>query len=146
MKPVRRSYLIVVAVALMAGAVLAWTNATGQSSAGPTPVKFSTVSDEMLVGTGLNFSTPESGKPSAAAADAATSAASKAYGGRAVLESRYAHCVDTQSVPVLSQDCWAVSLDPSGLSSNGPEDVKAKYFLVLIDPETGKVIEGADGG
>ena len=140
-----RRYVLVAAVVFAVAAVLAWSTASGRS-AGPNPaVTFSTVPAAKLAVAGITLSAPSGPTPSAADGDAAATAASLDYGGRSILESHYAHCTDTQSVPALSEDCWAISLDPSGLSASGPVDQQATYLLVLIDPTTDKFIEGADG-
>ena len=65
-----------------------------------------------------------------------------------MLEYHYAHCADEQSPAGLSEDCWAVSLDPSGLTSHGPPGAVPQqftYLLVLLDPTDDKFIEAATG-
>lgn len=149
LRRINRRYLsLLVAVVVVAGAVLAWSSARGRSS-GPNPtVTFSTVSAATLATAGVALNAPATATPSAAAANAAEAAATSAYGGRAVLESHYAHCVITRSVPAVSKDCWAVSLDPSGMSADGPPEAPPQqftYLLVLIDPSTNKLILAVSG-
>ena len=145
---VKRRYLLLAVLVVAVGAALAWSSASGRS-AGPGPsVTFSTVPAAKMAVNGITLSTALNATPSAAAGDAAANAASSDFGGRSVLEYHYAHCVDDQSVPGLSEDCWAVSLDPSGISSDGPpsaEPQQANYLLVLINPTNDKFIESAEG-
>lgn len=86
--------------------------------------------------------------PSAAAGRAAARAAGKEFGGRKVLEYHYVHCADGQSVGLLDEDCWAASLDPAGMGSNGPPgsaEQNASYLLVFIDPGNDSFIEAQSG-
>ncbi|HEY3461975.1 MAG TPA: hypothetical protein VGK62_00800 [Gaiellaceae bacterium] len=70
----------------------------------------------------------------------------QAVDGRKVLEYHYVHCVDA---PGVDEDCWAVSLDPSGLTGNGgrpgiaPQE--ASDLMVLIYPMGDEVIETQQG-
>jgi hypothetical protein len=132
-------------VAVGAAAAFSWPSAPRASS----PVIFSTVPAAKLALAGIALTEPGGPTPSAAAGDAAAAAASK-DAGASVLEYHYAHCVDSQSAnPHIDEDCWAVSLDPTGLRSSGPPGSpaqKATYNLVLIDPANDKFIEGANGG
>jgi hypothetical protein len=136
--------LVVALVVAVLGAPFAWWYVNRQ----PAQVTFSTVSAGKLAVVGIALTVPAGQTPSAAAGHAAAAAASKAFGGKAVLEYHYAHCVDTQSAPHVNEDCWAVSLDPSGLGSGGPRGAEpqgATYLLVLVDPATDTVIRAADG-
>lgn len=152
----RRVLLVFFAVLVAVSGAVAFKSAkTGRSSTTPT-VPFSTVSAAKLAVGGISLSPPQSNvSPSAADGQAAAAAASTFYGGRNVLEYHFVHCVDAQKAPVLSQDCWAVSLDPTGLGFSGPEGPstnqqasttqQASYLLVLIDPATDSFIEAQSG-
>jgi len=144
----KRRYLALAMVVIAAGAVLALSIPSGRSS-GPNPaVSFSTIPAEKLAVNGIILSAAQGAMASDASGGAAAEAASSALGGRAILESHYAHCVDTQRVPAVSEDCWAVSLDPQGITSNPPPGApvqQATYVLVLIDPANDSVIEVAEG-
>lgn len=97
---------------------------------------------------GITLSAPQTPTPSAADAEAAIAAASRAYSDYPLKSYRFAHCVDDQRAPRLDQDCWAVFLNPEGETSSGPagsQSQKATYLLVLVDPSTDQVIE-ADSG
>ncbi|MDX6480687.1 MAG: hypothetical protein QOG85_1197 [Gaiellaceae bacterium] len=111
---------------------------------------FSTIPAAKLAPAGITLTAPEGPIPSSAAGETAAKAASNESGGRAVLEYHYAHCVDSQSAnPHVDEDCWAVSLDPTGVVSNPPPGRPAQtatYSLLLIDPANDKFIEWADGG
>jgi hypothetical protein len=149
LRRIRRRYLVLPVMLVAAGLALALSTSIGRSS-GPNPsVTFSTVPAAKMAVAGIILSAPQGATPSAAAGDAAAAAASGDFGGRSVLEYHFAHCVDDQSVPGLSEDCWAVSLDPTGISSNGPPSAtpqqQATYLLVLIDPTNDKFIESASG-
>jgi hypothetical protein len=104
--------------------------------------------------------------PAPADGSAAAAAASHAFGDRQVISFEYQHCVDSGRVPPLDQDCWAVFLVPrAGGISGGPHVFPTTaststtsppvttpttpdepYFLVLVNPVTNSVIEGASGG
>ncbi|MGH3009672.1 MAG: hypothetical protein ACRDLM_09770 [Gaiellaceae bacterium] len=80
----------------------------------------------------------------------AAATASQGYGGRSVLDKQYVHCVEPGLVPPVSQDCWVVALDTTGMTTDPPvgsgiHSRQLAYFFVLIDPATGKAI-GAQGG
>jgi hypothetical protein len=97
--------------------------------------------------------------PAIAPADAATSgpaaiSAAEAFQGAKALTEQYMHCSDTSMTPALDEDCWVVSIDPTGMTdpSGGPAPAASgqqqalspaplQYDLVLVDPATGKVIE-----
>lgn len=121
-----------------------------RSAGTPLAVPFNAVSTAKLAAAGITLSVPQSAGPAASttAGEGAAAAASRALDGRTVREYHYAHCVDTQKVPALDQDCWAVSLDPSGLTSNPPPGFAAQqatYLIALIDPATQTFIESVDG-
>jgi len=68
-----------------------------------------------------------------------------------VREEHYVHCVDTWARPQIDQDCYAVSVDPSGVpvlgsALAGLSDPKpATWEVVFIDPSTGAVIDDRGG-
>ena len=98
---------------------------------------FVNVSADVLAHRGIAFGEPES-PPSMDEAEAAA-IASKAAGGRAVLESRYVYCRDVSKHPNIEQDCWAFSLDPTDrYSTRGA--IPATYSLVLVDPVSGEIL------
>ena len=148
----RRRTLIVagglaLVVAAAVGAVLG-TNARGGSS---TVVAFQTVSAAQLAAAGVSLNAPTDGGSASAAAVSAQAAATDALQNtesQKVLETHFAHCVDTQMTPTLDRDCWAVSLDPSNVESSpapGFPAQHATYLVALIDPSSGKFIEAIDG-
>lgn len=143
-KGIRRRYLIAAAVVLAVGATFAFATSSARSG---NAVAFTTIPAQKLVAGGIGLASPQGSIPTAAAGDAAAKAASQAFGGETVLEYHYAYCTDSQAVPPLAENCWAVSLDPSGLAGGGTPHTgpasKASYLLVLIDPATDAMIEGA---
>ena len=129
------------------------------SSSPATPVEFAAVSSKVLNADGIFLTQPQAppatvaslSSSSTAATDASTTAASekapwaasasKAFGGAPIRESQYAHCV----AEGIDQDCWAVSLDPSGLRSHGPMKWHDTFLVALVDPATDNVLF-AEGG
>lgn len=126
---------------------------SGQSSAFP----FTSVTPQELARGGVTLSTvsPPTDLPISAAD--ATAAARKFAGGRRALEVRYVRCVDATKEPKLDEGCWAVSIDPHGMTAPGgpvlmpsgtskprPRPV-VHYDLVFVDANSGKVIEGTLG-
>ena len=129
-------------MAVAAGAVFAFTTASAQSG---TAVTFTTIPAQKLGAVGIVLTAPQGPTPAAAAGEAAASEATKALGNK-VLEYHYAYCTDSETA--LAEDCWAVSLDPSGLGGGGGTPhtgtpSPASYLLVFIDPGTDAMIEGA---
>lgn len=112
-----------------------------------------------LAENGITLSAPVTAVP--ANGQTAADTASHDFDNRKVISYEFKHCVDVQRVPPVNQDCWAVFLDPShGAVSGGPRyypsttrshastqltTQQATYFLVLVDPTTDTVIEGASG-
>jgi len=145
MRRVKRRYLIAVGMAVAAGAAIALA-ITVTGSGGAAPGIFRTVSSGKLAAGGITLSAPHGSIPTSSAGEAAASAASQAFGGNKVREYHYAYCVDTQKVPALAQDCWAVSLDPSGYGGGGTPHTgpasPATYLLVLVDPSDDAVLDG----
>jgi len=92
---------------------------------------------ERLASQGIALAEPKS-SPSMDEVEA-SAIASKATGGAAVLESRYAYCRMVSKHPNIDQDCWAFSLDPTGRRS-AIGGTPATYSLVLIDPSSGEVL------
>jgi hypothetical protein len=147
----RRKYLAVALLLVaIAGSVAFAFAAIGRSAAFP----FRSVTPAELARGGVKVSaaTPPANLPITAAQAAATA---RKFQGRSTLEVRYVRCVDATKVPKLDQDCWAVSIDPHGLTALGGPAVtlngktrppsKIRYDLVFIDADTGKVIEGSLG-
>jgi hypothetical protein len=149
-----------VAVALLFGVVVAGLIVfafadIGQSAAFP----FRSVTPAELArgGVTLSAATPPANLPTTASGAVAT--VTKFQGGRRVLEVHYARCVDSQKVPRLDQDCWAVAIDPHGLRGHGGPAVMANghfkvrrkhaqafhYDVVFVDANSGKVIEATLG-
>jgi hypothetical protein len=109
----------------------------GRSFAGPIDgVEFANVSAGVLASGGVALDEPES-SPSMSEADA-SGIASAAVGGAAVLEARYAHCRIESKHPPVDLDCWAFSLDPTGLLSM--RGVPADYCLVVVHPVSGEIL------
>jgi hypothetical protein len=145
-RSIRRRYATLGGAIAVGVAVAALTAAGGNSTGAPVTV--STVSAATLANGGITLTAPQASSPTVAAGDAAATAASNTYGGREVLEYHFAHCVDSESVPALDEDCWAVSLDPGDLASSPPRGFSGKqfsYLLVLIDPANDKLIEAQSG-
>ena len=125
----------------------------GQSAAFP----FRSVTPAELARGGVEVSaaTPPANLPTTAAR--AASAAHKFQGAR-VLEVHYARCVDSDKVPKLNEDCWAVSMNPRGVAVpggpavlRGGKTTKAwhapivRYDLIFVNASSGKIIEGTAG-
>lgn len=139
----RKGAALLAIVALAVGAALAWTTVV-RSATPPARVPFGGVSSSVLAARGLDLTVPTASS-SAVAGAAAASAASQTFDGAAVLESHFAHCVAPGGV---DQDCWAVSLDPSGFHSHpldGSKPITATYMIVLVDPATGQILHAQDG-
>lgn len=131
---------------MVVAAGVAFALATSSArSGGSGPGLFSTIPTGKLAAGGITLTAPHGSTPSAAAGRAAARAAGRAFGEK-LLEYHYAYCSDTQHVPPLAQDCWAVSLDPSGHGGGGAPQTgppsAATYLFVLVDPSTDAVIEG----
>jgi hypothetical protein len=168
LRRVRRQYLAAAAVGLIAACGLAVSSAV-RSANSPTDVTFTTVSPQQLAEGGIQLSTPQNAaSPSANATEGQTAeaAARSWFGGIGqVLESHYAHCVDSTANPPISEDCWAVSLDPTNIAAptvgppaNPPgvttdttattttqQAARPSYMIVLVDPSTNKVLEAQSG-
>lgn len=147
--PARRRYLALAILTVAVAATVLALSIPSSRSSGPNPaVSFSTIPPVKLAQNGIILSAAQGAAPSDASGQAAATAASGDFGGRSILEYHYAHCVDTQRVPAISEDCWAVSLDPTGITSNPPPGHPlqfATYDLVLINPTNDKLIEAAEG-
>lgn len=146
---VRRRYLLLAAAVILTGATLATTSLV-RSATSPTAVTFTTFSQQDAASGSVQLSAASAASP-AAVGQAAASAASNFFGGLPVLESHFAHCVDTGMNPPVDEDCWAVSLDgshynpPTGSPPGGPVAKPLKYLFVLVEPGTNKILE-AQGG
>lgn len=110
----------------------------GSSTAGTGPLS-SVPASELATG-GITLAPPQptsSAQSQAISASQAEQAASAKFGDAAVLDATYADCQAPTS-PALSGNCWAISLDPgvAGPSTAGTP----KWFVVLVDPTTGKPI------
>jgi hypothetical protein len=145
-------------VALLMGVALTGSTAfalaeVGQSAAFP----FRSVTPAELARGGVEVSaaTPPANLP--ITAGGAVAAAKKFQGARA-LEVHYVRCVDNDKVPKLSEDCWAVSMNPHGIAVPGGPIVllgsgsararhrpTVSYDLVFVNASTGNVIEGTAG-
>lgn len=145
----RRAALLLAMVAVGAGTALGWTTVVRSANA-PTPVAFGDVSSTVLAARGIDLTVPTTSSASAAAdttavGATAASAASDAFGGATVLESHFANCVALGGV---DQDCWAISLDPSGFHSHpmdGSTPTTATYMVVLVDPATDQILHAQAG-
>jgi hypothetical protein len=153
----RRKYL---AVALLFGLVIAGSLVLAFAEIGRSaafPFRSVTPAELARGGVTLSAATPPADLPTTASGAAA--AARKFQGGRRVLEVRYVRCVDSQKVPRLDQDCWAIAIDPHGLTghggpqlfANGHSKVRRRhaqaftYDVVFVDATSGKVIEATLG-
>ena len=99
------------------------------------------MSAAVLANRGISLGEPKSASPMSE--EQAVAIASEASGEAAVLESRYAYCQIVSKNPPVAQDCWAFSLDPSGLASTG--GIPATYFLVVVDASSGDVLSRSWG-
>jgi hypothetical protein len=126
----------------------------GSRAEAPSPaqlVPFATLSSSLLEESGVTL-TETQATPSSAVAVASSGRAAQiasAEMGRTAREIHFAYCNDPGTAPPISEDCWAVSLDPSGFHSHGPVGSAirdASYLLVLIDPSTGNVLLRQAGG
>lgn len=133
---VTKRRLALAILAVITAAIVALSLAeTVWSDAGPSPLPFTGASASTLAADGVTLTPPQSAAPMAAATASGLAAQ---VGHKPVLQEQYAHCVVTSAVPPVDEDCWAVSLDPTGLASTTGDP--ATYYIVLIDPNTGKVL------
>ena len=141
------TYLCLVAACAAIAAVIALTAAPSGKSG--TPFPFTSVSAAQLASGGITLSSTTAAIPADAASTSTVAQAATAYEGAAVREMHYMHCVDTWARPQINQDCYAVSMDPSGVvvlgSPNMPPPKPATWEIELVDPTTAKVI-GDRGG
>lgn len=140
-----RRFAIVAVLSCAAAFSFALVASSGRSADPQATVAFQTVPAAKIASGGIVLTPVEGPAPPGVVGAAAATAV---FGQRRVLETHYAHCVDTESPALLNQDCWAVSLDPSGLVSNGPVGATpqtATFLLAFIDPASGKLIEAFDG-
>jgi hypothetical protein len=144
---VRRRYVLATGLVICATAVFFGTSSRGHSASIGEPVTVAGVSPSTLSGDGLDLTTAQTATPSSGG-QAAAAAASQRFGGRNVVDEQYAHCVEPGYQPPVSQDCWVVALDPSGMATSGIGGATSqplKYFFVLIDPAADKFIGGMGG-
>jgi hypothetical protein len=106
-----------------------------------------TVTGSQLTDAGIELTPPQEPVPaSAVSAAAAGAAASAGENNAAVLDVHYQHCTDTWQVsPPLSEDCYAVSLDPSAIAAEMPSSLTGPaptptWAVALVGP-SGQVIE-----
>ncbi|HEY3945595.1 MAG TPA: hypothetical protein VGL78_10240 [Solirubrobacteraceae bacterium] len=124
------------------GATL-WLGSVTKSATSPQLVPIAGVSADTLAQAGITLQQPLGAVP-AGAKDTAASAAQQFAGGAAIRDEQFAHCVAPGAS--IDEDCWAVSLDPSGFHANGPATIRqATYLVVLVDPTSGNALIGADG-
>lgn len=136
---------LVLAAGVVVAAGVAFALAMSSTRAGSArSITFATTSPQKLAAGGISLSAPHGSLLSAAAGEAAAGVASRDFGGDKVLEYHYAYCLDTQDVPSIAEDCWAVSLDPSGLEGGGTPSTgppsPASYLLALVNPATDTVL------
>jgi hypothetical protein len=146
---IRRRYALATAVFLSAVAALA-VSSLGNSASTPAAVSLAGISPSVVSVGGLDLSAAQSASPAAVTGENAADTASQAYGGRSVLDEHYVHCVERDRVPPVSQDCWVVALDTTGMTTDPPagsriQSQQLAYFFVLVDPATGKVIASQGG-
>jgi hypothetical protein len=143
----KRIALTVVALAAVAGA-LALLVPTGRSS-GSWP--FSVSSDALAKG-GIVLTPAATADPGNG--DSAEAAAAQLVGVPAAAVS-YMHCKDIYAnSPAIDQDCYVVQYDASrftlpsqaGSSQAQQGSNRLSWYVALIDPATGKVIETAGRG
>ena len=118
----------------------------------PAPVTFSSFTPKALAKGGVELTTPQ-GASSDGEGNAAEAAARKEFGGPSpVVEPHFAHCTDTRKVHLLNEDCWAVALNgadvaaPGGTPPGGPPAKPLKWFIVLVEPGTDKILDAQGGG
>jgi hypothetical protein len=161
MKQRRSIVLAVIGLTIVTTSALVFAT-TLMSANSPTLVGFNSVSASALEAhNGLMLTAPSDANASDASTEVqsrAEKAANQQYHA-AVLESHYAHCVGTG----VSQDCWAIGLDPSNYAKNLPSpaavgsysppkltnttpDTKPAYLIALVDPSTGEVLGSVYGG
>jgi len=141
----KRRYILLAALAVLAGAVLGLASVV-HSAGSPPPIVFAAVPPNVLSANGIDLTAPQ-GSSTTAAGQAAAATASRAFGGATVRESHFAHCVDPNLSPAIDQDCWAISLDPSGFHSHPPmgQPAAATYLIVLVDSTGGEVLHAQAG-
>lgn len=139
----RRKALYVAAVVSAAAIAGGFLAPNGRTSAWA----FKTVTGTQLANAGFELTPPQAAVPaSAVSAAAAAAAASVGENNAAVLEVHYQHCTDTwQTTPALSEDCYAVSLDPVGVAGEMPGSLAGPpptptWAVALVSP-SGRVME-----
>jgi hypothetical protein len=142
-------FVLVAAVAvaaLLGGLAMA---VAGNKSQAPLPV--GDVAASSLAGAGITLTPASAATPNAGAVVSTASKALEIAAGDSHVQAKageYVHCDDPNAAPPVSQDCWAVSIDPSQFHSHGPSTgtpIQATYAVELIDPATGQVLDRADG-
>jgi hypothetical protein len=141
---IRRWYVLPVLAAVVAAVAFGLASTSVHSAAPPAPVLLTAVPPSVLLADGISLTQPNTASGATATAQAAaTTAAQQQLNGNAVEEIKYAHCSVTNEAPPVNEDCWVVSLDPSGFTSHGPEGstpIPATYLVALVDPNTDNVI------
>ena len=121
----------------------------GGKRASPLPI--GNVSASALATSGMTLTDASSSMPPANSAVLTSSQALAVAAGDAHVTTKaaeYVHCDDAGNEPPISQDCWAVSLDPFSFHSHGPDgsqSIQATYAVWLIDPASGRVIDRTSG-
>ncbi len=150
-----RKYSLVLLVVAAVGATAYVLVSTAAQSSSSWP--FANVTASQLASQGVTVSPVASPATLPTSATVAANAASAFQGGnQALVQPQYMHCVDTTAQPPLDQDCWVVSIDPSGMtapggavagtvSSGASSSIPIHWDVVFVDPSSGKVIEATLG-
>lgn len=138
----RKKYAYIIALLLCAAAAGVFATSNGKSDP---PFPFTTVTPQELAGGGVALTQAQTSPSGAAVAQSVANAhASAALGQAAVRESHYVHCLDTNEVPAIDEDCYVVSVDASDLpvvaAPGFPDPPPMKWAVVLVDPTTGNVL------
>jgi hypothetical protein len=140
----------VVAVAVLVAATLLFRTETAAATA-VTPPPGSTVigvTDSELNHVGLTLSPGSATSPVVAQASAERAALDDAPPGTTVRSSVLKHVTFEAMSPPVERDLWVVSLTPWG-HSDGPPGSHLRqwtYQLVFVDPSTGAIVFGLNGG
>jgi hypothetical protein len=137
------AFIVVTLIAVAAALAMIVPNGNSSSDNWPFSVPSATLTQAGITLSDPTSADPGNGKSAQAAAAhlfaIPTSAAS------------YMHCVDTFINPKIDQDCYVVQFDaskfqvPNNQSSGaGPE--RLSWFIGLVDPTTGEVLETRGAG
>lgn len=105
------------------------------------------VDSNTLAQAGLILHPPSVATPPISSQRAEAIASDAGYSARA-LEAVLADCSLVQQVPAVTETCWVVAKDPTGLLSSGPAGAprrQARYAVTVVDANTGDFVTEIQG-